>query len=116
MLRRQLEQAEERTAVARRLSGSVLGVLSALGQQAEPSTEEFLSLIEVMIAMDRKFPPNSLSRWLGSGRSGWRDSPRRSSRSYSGTARRRWPYSARRSRPNSTATGNTRSARTDSGA
>lgn len=34
VLRRQLEQAEERIAVARRLRGSVLGVLSALGQQA----------------------------------------------------------------------------------
>lgn len=44
--------------MAQRLRGSVLGVLSALGQQAEPSTEEFLSLI----AMDRKFTPEQLEQ------------------------------------------------------
>lgn len=44
------------------VSCTLVLIFSALGQQAEPSAEEFLSLIEVMIAMDRKFTLEQLEQ------------------------------------------------------
>lgn len=65
LLRRQLQQTEERIAVATRLRTALLGVIGALaplGDGPGPSIDQFVELIEVMITMDRKFTPEQLEQ------------------------------------------------------
>ncbi|MEV5706694.1 MerR family transcriptional regulator [Actinoallomurus sp. NPDC052274] len=57
LLRRQLEQTEERIAAAQRLRRTLLAVIDASARNDEgtgPSLDELVELIEVMMTMDRK--------------------------------------------------------------
>ncbi|MEV5746670.1 MerR family transcriptional regulator [Actinoallomurus sp. NPDC052308] len=57
LLRRQLEQTEERIRAAERLRRTLLAVIDASARNDEgagPSVEELVELIEVMMTMDRK--------------------------------------------------------------
>jgi DNA-binding transcriptional MerR regulator len=53
LIRHQLDQVEERIAVAHRLRRKLTALLGALDGAAEPSTSTFIELIEVMTAMER---------------------------------------------------------------
>ncbi|MGI8336417.1 MerR family transcriptional regulator [Actinomadura scrupuli] len=62
LVRRQLEQTEERIAAAQRLRVRLLAVMGALGHRPEPSAQEFVELIEEMTTMDRAFTPEQLEQ------------------------------------------------------
>jgi MerR family transcriptional regulator, thiopeptide resistance regulator len=72
LLRRQLEQAEERIAAAQRVRTTILAVIGALapsgnalapsGNGAGPSTGQLIELIERMIIMDQKFTPEQFEQ------------------------------------------------------
>ncbi|GAA4621626.1 MerR family transcriptional regulator [Actinoallomurus vinaceus] len=65
LLRRQLEQTEERIAAAQRLRRTLLRVIDALAPDDEgagPSAEELVELIEGMVAMDRRLTPEQLEQ------------------------------------------------------
>jgi DNA-binding transcriptional MerR regulator len=52
LIRHQLDQVDERIATAHRLRHSLLGVLGALDQSAEPSAAQLIELIEVMTTVE----------------------------------------------------------------
>jgi DNA-binding transcriptional MerR regulator len=54
LLERQLAQVEEQIAAAGQLRANLAGVLGALDDRVEPSTEEILTLIEVMTTVEQK--------------------------------------------------------------
>jgi DNA-binding transcriptional MerR regulator len=60
LIRRQLNQVEERIMVARQLCHSLLDVLRALDNAVEPSAQTLIELIEVMTAMERPLSPEQL--------------------------------------------------------
>ncbi|MFC0506748.1 MerR family transcriptional regulator [Micromonospora costi] len=63
LVRRQLDQAEDRVARAQRLRTSLLGVLDALDDAAaEPSASVLVQLIEVMTAVEHTYTPEELER------------------------------------------------------
>jgi DNA-binding transcriptional MerR regulator len=62
LLRRQLEQTQERIAAGRRLQARLLGVLGALGPRDQPSAQEIVELIEEMTNMDQAFTPQQLEQ------------------------------------------------------
>jgi len=57
LIRHQLDQVEERIAVAHRLRHQLTALLGALDGAAEPSARTFIELIEVMTAMERPLTP-----------------------------------------------------------
>jgi DNA-binding transcriptional MerR regulator len=61
LLRRQLTQTEERIAAARRLRRDLREVLGRLDRDTEPSTEELIGLIEVMVDMNTRLTPEQLA-------------------------------------------------------
>ncbi|GIF13489.1 MerR family transcriptional regulator [Actinoplanes teichomyceticus] len=61
LLRRQLAEVDERIRRGTRLRGRLLGVLGALEGMTEPSTSEFLRLIEEMVTMDQPLTPEQLA-------------------------------------------------------
>ncbi|MEV1328620.1 MerR family transcriptional regulator [Micromonospora costi] len=60
LVRRQLDQAEDRVARAQRLRTSLLGVLDALDNAVEPSASVLVQLIEVMTAVEHTYTPEEL--------------------------------------------------------
>jgi DNA-binding transcriptional MerR regulator len=60
LLGRQLAATEERIRQARRVQGRLLAVLGALGRMREPTTAQFVMLIEEMVTMDQPLTPEQL--------------------------------------------------------
>jgi DNA-binding transcriptional MerR regulator len=60
IVRRQLDETDERIRQAIRLRARLAGVLGALEQMAEPSTSEFVTLIEEMVTMDQPLSPEKI--------------------------------------------------------
>jgi DNA-binding transcriptional MerR regulator len=60
ILRRQFAETEERIRKARRVQGRLLGVLGALDRMQEPTTEQFVTLIEEMVTMDQPLTPEQV--------------------------------------------------------
>jgi DNA-binding transcriptional MerR regulator len=60
IVRRQLDQTDERIRQATRLRARLAGVLGELEKLAEPSTSEFITLIEEMITMDQPLSPERI--------------------------------------------------------
>jgi DNA-binding transcriptional MerR regulator len=60
IVRRQLDQTDERIRQATRLRTRLAGVLGALDRLAEPSTSEFVTLIEEMVTMDQPLSPEKI--------------------------------------------------------
>ncbi len=61
LLRRQLTETEERIRRGMSLRARLLGVLDALDRMDEPSTSEFLQLIEEMNTMSQPFTPEQIA-------------------------------------------------------
>ncbi|GAA4606801.1 DNA-binding transcriptional MerR regulator [Actinoplanes octamycinicus] len=61
LLRRQLAEVEERIRRGISLRSRLHGVLGALDRMAEPSTSEFLQLIEEMVTMSEPLTPEQLA-------------------------------------------------------
>ncbi|GLW30416.1 MerR family transcriptional regulator [Actinoplanes regularis] len=61
LLRRQLAETEERIRRGMSLRARLLGVLDALGRMDEPSTSEFLQLIEEMNTMSQPLTPEQIA-------------------------------------------------------
>ncbi|GAA2691396.1 MULTISPECIES: MerR family transcriptional regulator [Actinoplanes] len=61
LLRRQLAETEERIRRGMSLRARLHGVLGALDRMAEPSTSEFVQLIEEMVTMDQPLTPEQLA-------------------------------------------------------
>ncbi|WP_436533908.1 MerR family transcriptional regulator [Actinoplanes sp. HUAS TT8] len=61
LLRRQLAETEERIRRGMSLRGRLLGVLGALEAMDEPSTSEFLQLIEEMTTMSQPLTPDQIA-------------------------------------------------------
>jgi DNA-binding transcriptional MerR regulator len=68
LVRRQLDQVEDRLRRARDLRAGLVRVLSLLDTAAEPSAAELVRLIEVMTAMDHSYSPEELERMAESRR------------------------------------------------
>lgn len=62
LVRRQLEASQERLAAEKRLSRRLAALLGALDQRAEPSSTEFIDVIEEMLAMEKRFTPEQLEQ------------------------------------------------------
>ncbi len=60
ILRRQVAETEERIRQARRVQGRLLGVLGALDRMQEPTTEQFVTLIEEMVTMNQPLTPEQI--------------------------------------------------------
>jgi len=60
IVRRQLDQTDERIRQAVRLRDRLTGVLGALEKLDEPSTSEFVTLIEEMVTMDQPLSPEKI--------------------------------------------------------
>jgi DNA-binding transcriptional MerR regulator len=60
ILRRQVAETEERIRQARRVQGRLLGVLGALDRMQEPTTEQFVTLIEEMVTMSQPLTPEQI--------------------------------------------------------
>ena len=60
IVRRQLDQTDERIRQAMHLRARLAGVLGALDRMAEPSTSEFVTLIEEMVTMDQPLSPEKI--------------------------------------------------------
>lgn len=60
ILRRQVAETEERIRQARRVQARLLGVLGALDRMQEPTTAQFVTLIEEMVTMSQPLTPEQI--------------------------------------------------------
>ena len=60
IVKRQLDQTDERIRQALSLRSRLAGVLGALDKLTEPSTSEFVTLIEEMVTMDQPLSPEKI--------------------------------------------------------